>query len=358
MPEPYPSAEPPEEGAPRAGEPDAATLTTEPGDAARRFGVAAGAGGPDDDPPAPRGETGKGVRRLGDVLFAGTALGSGILILLVLAGVAVFLLVEALPALRADPGQLPGGEGFWSFIWPLLAGTIIASVIAMVLATPVAVGIALFISHYAHKRVASPIGFVIDLLAAVPSVVFGMWGMQVLAPAMVPAYEWLAVHLGWIPLFSSASATGRTILTAAIVLAVMILPIITSVSREVFLQTPKLHEEASLALGATRWEMIRMTVLPFGRPGVIGGVMVGLGRALGETMAVAIILSTGGFTWVLTDSGNNTVPSFIALNFPEASGITLNALVAAGLVLFVITLAVNLMARYIVDRRKDFSGAN
>ncbi len=138
----------------------------------------------------------------------------------------------------------------------------------------------------------------------------------------------------------------------------MILPIITAVSREVFLQTPKLHEEAALALGATRWEMIRTAVLPFGMPGVIGGTMLGLGRALGETMAVAIILSPGGFTWNIINTGNNTVPAEIALNFPEAAGLRLSELIAAGLVLFGITLAVNLAARAIVERRSEFSGAN
>ena len=138
----------------------------------------------------------------------------------------------------------------------------------------------------------------------------------------------------------------------------MILPIITSVSREVFLQTPRLHEEAALALGATKWEMIRTAVLPFGMPGVIGGTMLGLGRALGETMAVAIILAPGIFSWNFIGAGNSTIPAEIALNFPEASGLRLSELIAAGLVLFVITLAVNLFARWIVDRRAEFSGAN
>jgi phosphate transport system permease protein len=149
-------------------------------------------------------------------------------------------------------------------------------------------------------------------------------------------------------------------LTIGIVLAVMILPIITAVSREVFLQTPRLHEEASLALGATRWEMIRMSVLPFGRSGVISAAMLGLGRALGETMAVAIILSpSGGVTFNLIGQGNpSTIAANIALQFPESSGVAVNTLIASGLVLFTITLAVNMLARWIVSRRSEFSGAN
>lgn len=299
-----------------------------------------------------------GPRRLGDVLFSGAALGSGVLILATLAGVATFLVIEAAPVFSASAQDISGGEGFFSYVWPLVIGTVVASVIALAVATPVAVGIALFVSHYANRRVGNTIGFVIDLLAAVPSVVFGMWGLQVFARALPPFYGWLEDNLGWIPFFSDASSTGRTLLTASLVLAVMILPIITSVSREVFLQTPKLHEEAALALGATKWEMITTAVIPFGKPGVIGGTMLGLGRALGETMAVTIILSPGSFGLNLIGTGNATIPSEIALNFPEASGLRLSELIAAGLVLFVITLAVNLFARWIVEKRSEFSGAN
>ncbi len=297
-------------------------------------------------------------RRPGDVIFGGTSLAAGLLIMATLAGVAIFLVAEALPVASAAAEDITGGEGFAQYVFPLVVGTVVASVIALTLATPVAVGIALFVSHYAERRTGRVIGFVIDLLAAVPSVVFGMWGLQVFAPALVPLFQWLEDNLGFLPFFESASATGRTLMTASLVLAVMILPIITSVSREVFLQTPRLYEEAALALGATKWEMIRTAVLPFGKPGVIGGTMLGLGRALGETMAVAIILSPGLLTANLIGTGNSTIPAEIALNFPEASGLRLSELIAAGLVLFVITLAVNLFARWIVERRADFSGAN
>jgi phosphate transport system permease protein len=301
------------------------------------------------------------VRRPGDRVFAAGATGSGILILLVLAGVAVFLVLEALPALTAPAGEIPGGEGLGHYVAPLVFGTLIAAVIALVVATPLAVAIALFITYYAPRRLAQGLGYVVDLLAAIPSVVYGFWGIAALAPALVPFYAWAADELGFIPLFAGpASATGRTMLTAGLVLAVMILPIISAISREVFSQAPALHREAALALGATRWEMIKMAVLPYGKSGVIGGAMLGLGRALGETLAVAIVLSgSGGITFNLISSSNpSTIAANIALQFPESTGIGVNTLIASGLVLFVITLAVNMIARWIVNRRADFSGAN
>ncbi|MCY1157571.1 MAG: pstC [Citricoccus sp.] len=300
----------------------------------------------------------------GDRVFSGLALTAGIVILLVLAFVAVFLLIESLPALWpevfSDQDSIESADTFWQYVWPLMAGTLIASIIAILLATPVAVGIALYISHYAPRSIATPVGYVIDLLAAIPSVVFGAWGMTVLAGAMVPIYAWLNEYLGWIPLFGGTpTTTGRTLLTSGVVLAVMILPIITSLCREIFLQTPKLHEEAALALGATRWEMIKMTVFPFARAGIVSSIMLGLGRALGETMAVTLVLSPGIFSWSLIQSGRNaTIPSEIALNFPEAFGMRQSELIAAGLMLFIITLAVNMVARWIVSRHKEFSGAN
>lgn len=297
--------------------------------------------------------------RPGDRNFSWSARAAGIAILIVLAGVAAFLMSEALPTFRADPADIQGGEGFFSYVWPLVFGTLVAAIIALIVATPLAVAIALFISHYAPRRLSQGLGYLVDLLAAIPSVVYGLWGIQWLAPNVQGAWAWLGDNLGFIPLFAGpASATGRTMLTAGLVLAVMVLPIITAVSREVFIQTPALHQEAALALGATRLEMIRMAVFPFGRPGVIGGIMLGLGRALGETMAVAMVLSTGGFTWSLITSGNNTIAAEIALDFPESSGLQTSTLIAAGLVLFVITLAVNMFARWIVARRKEFSGAN
>jgi phosphate transport system permease protein len=303
----------------------------------------------------------RAVLRRGDRIFAGTAKGAGILILLILAGVTVFLVVEAVPALTAPAEDIPGGDGLASYIAPLLFGTLLAAVIALALATPLAVAIALFITQYAPRRLAQSLGYVVDLLAAIPSIVYGFWGVFWLAPKLVPFYRWLEDDLGFIPLFAGpTSATGRTMLTAGLVLAIMILPIISAIAREVFQQTPTLHREAALALGATRWEMIRMAVFPYGRSGVIGGAMLGLGRALGETMAIALVLSvSGGITLNLISSGNpSTIAANVALQFPESSGIDVNTLIASGLVLFVITFAVNMAARSIVNRRAEFSGAN
>jgi phosphate transport system permease protein len=300
-------------------------------------------------------------RRAGDRAFAGAAKGSGILILLVLAGVATFLISEAVPALTAPAEEIPGGEGLDSYVWPLVVGTLLGAVLALLIATPLAVAIALYITYYAPKRIAAAMGYVIDLLAAIPSVVYGFWGLAVLAPTLVPFHQWAAEHLSFVPLFAGpASTSGRTMLTVGIVLGIMILPIISAISREVFSQAPALHREAALALGATRWEMIRMAVIPYGKSGVIGGAMLGLGRALGETMAVAIVLSGGaGATLNLIGSSNpSTIASNIALKFPEASGLDVSTLIASGLVLFVITLAVNMLARWVVNRRADFSGAN
>ncbi|WP_237187746.1 phosphate ABC transporter permease subunit PstC [Rothia nasimurium] len=293
-----------------------------------------------------------------DKIFSGISLGAGVIILVVLAAVAIFLVAQAMPVFTADPADLTSGS-FVQYIIPLTIGTLIAAAIALLLATPIGIGVALFISHYAPRKLAKGIGYVIDLLAAIPSVIFGAWGASVLAPKIVPFYDWLATYLGFLPIFEGpASQTGKTILTAGIVLGIMILPIITSMCREIFIQTPVLQQEAALGLGATRWEMIRMTVFPFARTGIISSVMLALGRALGETMAVTLVLASGPLTASLITSGNQTFASEIALNFPEAYGIRMSELIAAGLVLFVITLIVNVLARMIVARYKDFSGAN
>jgi phosphate transport system permease protein len=303
----------------------------------------------------------KAPGRMGDKVFSTSSLVAGSLILAVLAAVAIFLVAQSLPAFLADPADVNDGEGFWAYVIPLVFGTIWAAALALVIALPFSIGIALFISHFAPRRLAQGLGYVIDLLAAVPSVVFGLWGITVLAPAVQPFYSWLVDNLGWIPLFAGpVSGTGRSILTVAVVLAVMILPIITALSREIFLQTPRLHEEAALALGATRWEMIKVAVLPFGRPGIISATMLGLGRALGETMAVAMVLSPSVIiSFALIQSQNpTTIAANIALNFPEAHDLGVNVLIATGLILFLITLLVNSLARMVINRRKAFSGAN
>jgi len=306
-------------------------------------------------------------QRPGDRVFAASAKYAGVLILVVLAAVAAFLVIEGWPAITTSTDTLTKsinwleGKSVLAYVGPLVFGTILAALIALVIATPIAIGVALFISHYAPRRVASSLGYVIDLLAAIPSVVYGLWGALWLMPKVHPFFEWLTTYFGWIPLFAGPAANPpRTILTAGIVLAVMILPIITAVTREIFLQTPTLHEEAALALGATRWEMVRMAVLPFARSGIVSATMLGLGRALGETMAVAMVLSPGLMysIFVLKAGQQQNIAANIALKFPEASGNGVNVLIFTGLVLFVITLLVNMFARWIVSRRAEFSGAN
>jgi phosphate transport system permease protein len=288
-----------------------------------------------------------------DRLFARTSTFAAIAILALLAGVAIFLIVEGFPALTASASELPEGKTFLDYVAPLAFGTVLAAALAALVAVPLAVAVALFITHIAPPRIALTLGYLVDLLAAIPSIIYGLWGIFVLGPAAVPVMKWLEEKLGFIPFFQGpASVTGRTMLVAGLVLAVMILPIVSAVAREAFAQTPRRLQEGAQALGATRWEMIRMTVLPFGRSSVISGAMLGLGRALGETMAVTIILSvSGAVTFNLISQANpSTIAANIALDFPESSGLAINALIATGLVLFAITLVTNMGARAIIAR--------
>jgi phosphate transport system permease protein len=292
-------------------------------------------------------------QRVGDRIFFNTTRLAGLLILVALAGVAIFLTTEGLPALNAPSDKLGGAANLFAYVAPLVFGTLLAAVLALLIATPLSLGVALVISHYAPRRLATPLGYVVDLLAAVPSVVYGLWGLAFLGVRLSPIYAWLEQHFGWVPFFAGpASTTGRTILTAAIVLAIMVLPIITAITREIFVQTPTLNQEAALALGATRWEMIRLAVLPYARSGIVSAVMLGLGRALGETMAVAMVLSASGVVSfnLISNTNPSTIAANIALKFPDSTGLAVNALVASGLVLFVITFLVNFAARSIVAR--------
>jgi phosphate transport system permease protein len=294
-----------------------------------------------------------GRRRRGDRVFSNLAVISAVTILALLAGVALFLITEGWPALTASASELPGKEAFLDYVAPLAFGTVLAGALATVIAVPLAVAVALFITHIAPPRLALTLGFFVDLLAAIPSIIYGLWGIFVLGPAAVPVMKWLEEKLGFIPIFEGpASATGRTMLVAGLVLAVMILPIVSAIAREAFSQTPRKLQEGAQALGATRWEMIKMTVLPFGKSSVISGSMLGLGRALGETMAVTIILSVSGVISfnLISQANPSTIAANIALNFPDSSGIKINALIATGLVLFAITLVTNFIARAIIAR--------
>ncbi|RDH78841.1 phosphate ABC transporter permease subunit PstC [Mycolicibacterium moriokaense] len=313
---------------------------------------------PDMSTNPPAGSSLRGARRWGDVVFYSIALAAGATIIGAIALMGLFLLIRAVPSLAAnkanfftssdfvttDPGNLQFG------IAGLLQTTVLSSVFALALAVPVAIGIATFLTNYVPRRFARPFAILVDLLAAVPSIVFGLWGIFVLAPKLEPVQRFLNEKLGWFPLFGDGNvslAGGGTIFTAGVVLAVMILPIITSVSREVFSLTPKGHVEAAQALGATKWEVIRMTVYPYGRSGMIAGSMLALGRALGETVAVLIILRTAAQAghWSLFDGGY-TFASKIASAAAEFSApLPTGAYIAAGFVLFALTFVVNAVAR-------------
>ncbi|WP_274560151.1 phosphate ABC transporter permease subunit PstC [Streptomyces spiramyceticus] len=308
-----------------------------------------------------------GSSHAGDRVFLTLSRGSGIALLVIMAAIAAFLTYRTGLAVSKDEANFlttsewnPAGEKPVFGIAVLLFGTVVSSIIAMAIAVPVAIGIALFISHYAPRKLATPLAYIVDLLAAVPSIIYGLWGAVFLVPYLDGLNKWLDKYMGWTYIFDKTSeGVARSLFTVGILLAIMILPIVTNVTREVFLQSPKMHEEAALALGATRWEVMRMSVLPFGRSGIISASMLGLGRALGETMAVAVVLSPSFIiSGRLLDPGGGTFAQNIAAKFNEADEFGRDALIASGLVLFVITLLVNGAARWIIGRRKEYSGAN
>jgi phosphate transport system permease protein len=306
-----------------------------------------------------------GRHRLADRVFFFLTAGSGGFVVLLIALVAVFLVGKAVPSIGRDSQSFLFSRGFSvsngqrAFgVADLLWVTFITSAIAMVLAVPISVGIALFLTQYAPAPLRRPVAATIDLLAAIPSIIYGIWGIFVLAPELEPVQRVL-YHVGFIPLFKDAGVVRGTIFDAGVVLAVMILPIITAIARDVFDRTPAANIEAALALGATKWETIRMAVLPYGRPGVISGAMLGLGRALGETIAVLLILTKPSPSTPFSFSifaGGQTFASLIGQNMKEAQGpFQTGAYIAAGLVLFVLTFLVNAAARAVVARGTEYS---
>ncbi|GAA3956312.1 phosphate ABC transporter permease subunit PstC [Gordonia caeni] len=313
----------------------------------------------------PQGALGT-VSQIGDRVMSTLATGSGLLVSAAIGLIALFLLITAVPALLQNTANFFTYTGTWvvtgsemKFGIPAqFYATVVVSVIALIIAMPVALGIAVFVTEYAPPRLAKPITYVVDLLAAVPSIVYGLWGILVLGPAMVGINQWLVDTTGsWLPFFREPQnvanmSTGGTLLTAGIVLAVMILPVITAVTREVFAKTPRSQREAALALGATKWEVVRTAVLPFGFSGYISGSMLGLGRALGETMALLLIISTvGPINFNLLESGQ-TFATVIANNASEFdTPAKTGAYISAGLVLFVLTFIVNAAARAVIARK-------
>jgi phosphate transport system permease protein len=303
---------------------------------------------------------------IGNRAFGLLSLFAATLVLVILALIAVSTVREAWPAFKESgldfftskrwvpndpdgPGPLKPSYGALAFIY----GTVVVSLIALVLAVPVSIGIALFTTELVPRRLRGIVTTFIDLLAAIPSVVYGLWGIAVLAPNVVPAYEAWSRWVKPIPILNRlfvGGGTGRSFMTAGIILAIMITPIITSVTREVFLTVPSGEKAAALALGATRWEMIRGAVLPHSFGGIVGAVMLGLGRAMGETIAVALVIgSSPQIVANLFDSGD-AMPAVIVNQFGEASGVFRSALIGLGVVLFALTIVINVSARAIVSK--------
>ncbi len=295
----------------------------------------------------------------GDARFRAVVAAASALILVLIAAIVIFLTLRAIPAVTemgfgfvTERQWFPDAQPPEFGIAALVFGTLVSSFLALVIAVPVALGTSLFIVELAPPRLGRVVGYLVDALAAVPSVVYGLWGVIFLVPHLTGLQRTLDGWIGFIPPFHSRSDTyGRSLFAAAVVLAIMILPIIAALSREVFQQVPRAHREAALALGATRWEMIRLAVLPYGRSGIIGASMLGLGRALGETIAVALVLASAfDINIHLFEPGGNTIAANIATKFGEAGSNGREALIASGLVLLAITFLVNVIARLVIKR--------
>ncbi|WP_329106410.1 phosphate ABC transporter permease subunit PstC [Micromonospora sp. NBC_01699] len=315
-----------------------------------------------------------------DLVFRGVARTGGLVVLAIMLLVGTFLTIEALPAVRLAGFRFlttqawdPAGNNFG--VAGVLVGTVLIGLVAVSVAVPLAVGTSLYISEYAPRRIRPVLVNLVDLMAAVPSVVYGIWGLYLLQPRLLVDGDqgnglprWLTTYFGWIPLFqvdgydprdpmSSPTALTASTFVAGLVVAMMVTPIVASVMREVFSQAPVGEREGAFALGATRWGMIRAVVLPFGRGGMVGGTMLGLGRALGETIGVFLVIS---MVYVIQphilQNGGGSISALIALRYSEDAGVGLAGLMAAGLVLFVMTLIVNFGAGLIISRSR--SGAS
>ncbi len=305
----------------------------------------------------------------GDRLFRGILRASGWSVFLIVGLILVFLILRAAKAFKfmglaflTTQNWYPYSPQHFGIAAILPLGVLIA-LIALIIAVPTGIAVALYISEYSPRALRRPLIAIIDLMAAIPSIIFGIWGLYFLEPRILGFDSWLGGHLGWIPVFSfrlntsvqSSYATSTFI--AGVVVSLMVIPIVTSLSRQVFSQAPQGEREGAYALGATRWGMIRTVVLPFGRGGVIGACMLGLGRALGETIAVTLIISAVfRFNFHLLETGGNSIASTIAnefSSFPEAGSMGLSALMAAGLVLFGMTLIVNTLGAIVIGRSRS-----
>jgi phosphate transport system permease protein len=297
-------------------------------------------------------------RRVADSSFRALALGAGMVVLVILVLIVVSTTNEARPAFQdmglrffttrrwAPPDNAFGALNF-------IYGTAVISLIALAFAVPISLGIALFLSEVAPMRLRKPVTYVIDLLAAVPSVVFGLWGFLVLRQPLTDAYGAISDVLSPIPVVGKlfeGPVQGSSFFTAGLILALMITPIITSLSKEVMDTVPVAQKEAALALGATRWEMVRGAIIPYGKGGIVGAVVLGLGRAMGETIAVALLIGSSGQITARLFASGDALPAQIANQFNESEGVFRSALIALGVTLFGFTIIVNLVARAIVTR--------
>jgi phosphate transport system permease protein len=293
--------------------------------------------------------------RLADRVFSRTALVCALLIITILVSILVVLLLDAWPAIKqfglsfiTSSAWNPVKDQYGAL--PAIFGTLFSSFLALVIAVPISLGAAIFLVELAPAWLREPASFFIEILAAIPSVIIGLWGLYILVPFVRnPLEGWLSSHLGSLPFFTGAPM-GFGFLSAGIILAIMIIPIITSVSRDVIRSVPDTQREAMVALGATRWETISRAVLPYGRSGLVGAVILGLGRALGETMAVAMVIGNVDRLSPSLLSPGSTIASKIALQFGESSGLSLSSLIDLALILFIITLLVNVAARLLVWR--------
>lgn len=308
-----------------------------------------------------------------DIIYRGVARLGGVIVLAIMLAIGVFLLFRAWQAISAD-----GWKFLWTQAWEpdagnfgiaaVLVGTVLIALVAVSFALPLSLGTALYISEYAPLKLRRTLVSMVDLMAAIPSVVYGLWGFFALQGSIVPIAQWIATYFSWIPIFkvdgydpndplSTTTVFTSSTFIAGIVVALMITPIMTSIMREVFSQAPIGEREGALGLGATRWGMIRSVILPFGVGGIIGGTMLGLGRALGETIAVYMIISPVFIIQPhILQNGASSISSLIALKYGEASEFGMSALMAAGLALFIVTLIVNFAASAIVARSR--SGAS
>jgi phosphate transport system permease protein len=311
---------------------------------------------------APRGIAGKGGASFGDRLFAGLATSAGLLVLALLGAIIVSLFIGGLPAFRAFGANFLVNDD-WDPVQQIFGaavpiyGTLVTSILALLMAVPVAFGTAFYLTELAPSWIRRPVGTAIELLAAVPSIIYGMWGFFVIVPIMANYIEPTVTDwLGDVPVVGDlfqGPAFGTGIFTASLILAVMVLPFIAATMRDVFMTVPAVYKESAYGLGCTTWEVMRSIVLPYTRSSVMGGIMLGLGRALGETMAVTFVIGNSNRISTSLFGAGNTIASLVALEFPEspAGSLKLSSLLALGFILFVISFIVLAISRLLLHRR-------